>query len=403
MARFWQHRLRLPFLVQSIPMSPPVSTDLARPKSVLESVLVPLVILGLLYAFVCAINVMGAGLKILAQAPATEATVQGLFARAANPVAGLFVGILVTSFVQSSSFTTSLTVGLVATGQISVVSAVPIVMGANIGTSVTNILVSLGHVSARLEFRRAFGAAIVHDIFNVLTVVLILPIELTTHALSRTATILASVFISPTETVPSNPLKAATKPVVDGICVGLEHLLAAREEWIGAIMGLAGLLALLLSLVLLVRVLKRLILTRLEAFFARYFFRNWALALTLGLCVTVMVQSSSVTTSLVVPLAGAGVLRLQQVFPYTLGANIGTTVTSLLAAAATGTPAGLAVAFAHLLFNTVGTAVFLPLRAIPIGLAHWYATLAATRRGLALLYLVVVFFVLPILCIMLTR
>ena len=380
----------------------PAPTDLARPKSVLGPILVPLLILALLYAFICAINVMGAGLKILAQAPATEATIQGLFARAANPLAGLFVGILITSFVQSSSFTTSLTVGLVATGQISVVGAVPIIMGANIGTSVTNILVSLGHVSARLEFRRAFGAAIVHDIFNVLTVALILPIELTTHALSRAAVALASVFISPTETVPTNPLKAATKPVVDGVRAALEHLLATRQEWIGAAMGLIGLAALLLSLILLVRVLKRLVLARLEAFFARYFFRNWVLALTLGLCVTVMVQSSSVTTSLVVPLAGAGVLRLQQVFPYTLGANIGTTVTSLLAAAATGTPAGLAVAFAHLLFNAAGTAIFLPLRAIPIRLAHWYATLAATRRGLALMYLVMVFFVLPILCIMLS-
>jgi sodium-dependent phosphate cotransporter len=93
---------------------------------------------------------------------------------------------------------------------------------------------------------------------------------------------------------------------------------------------------------------------------------------------------------------------LHQIFPYTLGANIGTTVTSLLAAAATGTPAGLAVAFAHLLFNAAGTAVFLPLRVVPIRLAHWYATLAATRRGLALMYLVVVFFALPILCIILT-
>ena len=127
---------------------------------------------------------------------------------------------------------------------------------------------------------------------------------------------------------------------------------------------------------------------------------------------TVVVQSSSVTTSVIVPLIGAGVLKIKQVFPYTLGANIGTTVTAILgglaiAAMAAGASVevqtaaafALSVAFAHLLFNIYGTLVFWPLQWIPISLAKGYAKLASSRRLLAAAYIVVVFFIVPALVI----
>ena len=79
---------------------------------------------------------------------------------------------------QSSSASTSVIVGLVASGALGVEQAVPMVMGANIGTTVTNTLVSLGHVRQSAEFKRAFAAATVHDFFNVLAVSILLPIEL---------------------------------------------------------------------------------------------------------------------------------------------------------------------------------------------------------------------------------
>lgn len=373
------------------------SSPAGRVFATLRPFLLGLTIFFLLYAFICGINVMGGGLKILACCPATSSMIAGLFARASHPVAGLFVGVLITSLVQSSSFTTAITVSMVASGLLPVSHAIPIVMGANIGTSVTNTLVSMGHISARLEYRRAFGAAIVHDVFNLLNVAILLPIEIKTGLLSKTATALAGVFVRSTAEEPDSALKAATTPVVSAI----EHLLGGpmrlAPEWVGTAMAVIGLVGLLASLILLVRALKGLMLARLEAFFARYFFRNWLAGLVLGTIVTAVIQSSSVTTSLIVPLVGAGVLRLRQVFPYTLGANIGTTVTALIAAAAN--PAGLAIAFAHLLFNLIGTCIFLPLRFIPIRIAQWYARLVSVRRGLAILYIVVLFFLLPILCI----
>ena len=81
----------------------------------------------------------------------------------------------------------------------------------------------------------------------------------------------------------------------------------------------------------LVKLLRSLVLEKIEAFFDQYIFKTALRAVGFGVLITIMVQSSSITTSLVVPLAGAGVLSLRQIFPFTLGANIGTTVTALMA------------------------------------------------------------------------
>lgn len=63
---------------------------------------------------------------------------------------------------------------------IDVPAAIPIVMGANVGTSVTNTIVSLTHAADRAEFERAFAGATVHDMFNWLTVIVLLVIEVST-------------------------------------------------------------------------------------------------------------------------------------------------------------------------------------------------------------------------------
>lgn len=94
------------------------------------------------------------------------------------------VGILATVLVQSSSTSTSIVVGLVGADVVSVRQAIPIIMGANIGTSVTNTIVSMAHVGDRLELERAFSGATVHDMFNMLCVLTLLPVEIIIAALS---------------------------------------------------------------------------------------------------------------------------------------------------------------------------------------------------------------------------
>ncbi|MCD8487567.1 MAG: Na/Pi symporter [Desertifilum sp.] len=117
-----------------------------------------------------------------------ENAAEFLLATTANPIAGVFVGILATTLVQSSSTSTSLTVALVASGTLGVAGAIPIMLGANIGTSVTNTIVALGHFHNRDEFRKAFTGALVLDFFNIIAVAIFLPLELFFNVLSWPAT-----------------------------------------------------------------------------------------------------------------------------------------------------------------------------------------------------------------------
>ncbi len=357
------------------------------------------------YLFIASVNMMGTGLKCVADDDAGRNFLQWLFGLVSeHPLTGLFIGLLATSLVQSSSFTTSMTVGLVAVGDISLVSAIPIIMGANIGTSVTNTLVSLANVRRRLEFRRSLGGAIVHDFFNVLSVLVILPLEMAFGIISRPAGMISRA-LGHTRFFQSDPsrqmgfLKRMFGVVgrffswlfIDGL--GLSPTLG------GTVIAILALLLLFAALWLLVSLLRGLLLNRLSGMFKKTLFRRPSIAFVVGIVTTVSVQSSSVTTSLVVPLVGAGVLKLRQIYTYTMGANIGTTITAMLAALGTGSAAAMACAFAHLLFNLYGTVIFWPLQFIPISLAEGFAKLASRRRLVAALYIIVFFFLLPLLAI----
>ncbi len=345
-----------------------------------------LLLLALLYGFFLGLDLMGLAFKLFGKGFAEQ-----LIAQTANPFVGLFVGILATTLVQSSSTTTSLTVGLVAAGALTIEGAIPIIMGANIGTSVTNTLVSLAHVTRREEFRRAFAGATVHDFFNWLTVLILFPLELAMGYLAKTARFFEEILEGTGGIHLFDPLKAVVRPVAQGLAA-----------WLGS----SGLLTLALGVGLiflclryLVTLLRSMLSGKAEEVLHRTLFRSAWAAIAAGTAVTVMVQSSSITTSTIVPLVGAGVLTLEQVFPFTLGANLGTTVTAILAALATGDPAAVTVALSHLLFNITGSVLIYPLpaiRRIPLALARGVGNLAARSRVLAGLYILVVFYLLPL-------
>ncbi len=139
-------------------------------------------VFALLYLFLVGVKLLENGIEGLGSS-FTDSLFQGV----SNPLAGLFVGILATVLVQSSSVTTSTIVGLVGTGVLPVAQAVPMIMGANIGTTVTNTIVSLAHIRQSEEFKRAFTAATMHDFFNIIAVAVLLPVELLTGAISGLA------------------------------------------------------------------------------------------------------------------------------------------------------------------------------------------------------------------------
>jgi sodium-dependent phosphate cotransporter len=357
-----------------------------------------------LYLFICAINVMGDGLKLMAQASPTEGWIDYLLSGATNPFAALTAAVVVTAVVQSSSFTTSMIITMAAAGVIRVETAVFAVMGANIGTSVTSTLVALGNMRIRRQFRRAFSAAIVHDIFNLLCVAVLFPLEWATGWLSHLAELVAQGLGVETEGKPTSIVKVMTKPVVEGLEWAAD-LVFANQAWIGLTVAVAGLGLLFVSLAMLVRNLKGALLRQIEKLFRSIFFRNDFLAGTVGTITTVLVQSSSVTTSLIVPLAGAGAVKLRRVFSFVLGANIGTTVTGIIAAAAVVEHRDVAVTVAacHVLFNIAGITIWYPLRRVPIFLAGWYGRLAARSKRYAFVFLMTVFLVIPAIGLLITE
>lgn len=341
-----------------------------------------LLLAGLLYLFLLSISMMGAAFKLFGRGFAQE-----LIETTSNPFIGLLIGILATSIIQSSSTTTSLVVGLVGADALTISNAIPIIMGSNIGTSITNTIVSLGHVSRRQEFQRAFAGSTVHDFFNLMAVALFLPLQLMTNFLGVSARFLADLFQSFGGLKTTSPIKVITNPTIEVIEVVTGNS--------GLIMLGLSFIFLFVALRYLTRVLKSLILGKVEALFDEYIFKTAVRGFIAGIIVTVLVQSSSITTSIVVPLLGAGILTLEQIFPYTLGANIGTTLTAILASLATGDLAAVTVAFAHLMFNVFGVIVIYPLRQIPMFTARKLAEQAVRNRLIPLGYILVVFFIVP--------
>ncbi|MCF8473178.1 MAG: Na/Pi symporter [Emcibacter sp.] len=353
-----------------------------------------LFVIFLIYLLITAVGMIGSGFKGATKGHATD-----LFAFATNPFMGLVIGVIATAMIQSSSTVTSIIVGLVA-GGLPVEMAVPMVMGANIGTTITNTIVSLGHINRKKEFRRAFAAATVHDFFNLMAVVIFLPIEIIFHPLQKIAGFLAEYFVGG-ENLSVKGLdfiKPITHPVIS-LFKDLSKMIS--EQAADILLVVFGIMIIFLTIIFIGKLLKKLMVGRAKEIMHSSIGRGPVSGIFSGTIITVLVQSSSTTTSLMVPLAGSGVFKLKQIYPFTLGANIGTTITALLAATAISGPSAilaLQIALVHFIYNF--SAVILiygikGLRKIPLNSALWLARLASERKTVALLYMLGVFFVIP--------
>lgn len=361
-------------------------------KNTISVVVRALLVVLLLYLFLVSIGLMGGAFKGFGEGFANK-----LIATTSDPLVGLFIGILATSLVQSSSTITSLVVGIVGAGCLEVACAIPIIMGANVGTTVTNTLVSLGHVGRRDEFRRAIGAATVHDFFNLICVAILFPLELMTGYLCHAATWLATRFVGTSTVTFHSPVKLIVKPAVKAVEQGLGHLFSS-PAWIYGIMAALSMVVLFAALYFIVKIMKSLVVNRAEIVLDNVISRSAWLGFIAGLFFTIIVQSSSITTSLMIPLVASGIFTVETVFPITIGANIGTTTTAILASLATGNVNAIVIAFAHFLFNLTGTVLIYPIsifRKVPIMLAKGLGNLAAEKRYYAFLYVLGLFFCVP--------
>lgn len=355
-----------------------------------------------IYGILLSVGMVGSGFK---WASGGSEGARELFEFATNPFVALLIGILATSLVQSSSTVTSVVVGLVA-GGLPIEIAIPMVMGANVGTTITNTLVSLGHVRKKSEFRAAFAAATVHDFFNLICVAIFLPLEIIFGFLAK-ASAWASSYLVGGESMSIkgfNFIKPITKPVIGEVKGFLGSVMPDKFAAIALIV--LGVLAIFIAITLIGRILRSLMVGRAKAILHGAIGRGPIAGIASGSVVTVLVQSSSTTTSLMVPLVGSGVFKPKDIYPFTLGANIGTTITALLAATAlsgAGAVAGMQIALVHLFYNLLGVLVVygLPfLRDIPLKGAERLAEVATQRHSLAAAYVLTVFFIIPGICVL---
>lgn len=358
----------------------------------------------LFYLLIFSIEMIGDGFKLAAADNAKQ-----LFDFARNPIVGLMIGILATTMVQSSSTTTSIVVSLVASGM-PVSIAVPIIMGANIGTTITNTLASLGSAGEKEPFRRAFAAATVHDFFNLMAVAIFLPLEMATGFLERIAGGMANAFsgASGADTDSTDFLDTIIGVPAGFLVDNVFKPLAPNEMAAGIIVAVVGVVGILLVVRFIGIVLGQLMVGNAKNLLHNSIGRGPVAGMGSGMLVTVMAQSSSVTTSLMVPLAAAGTIKTRAIYPYTLGANVGTTMTALLASMAVtdNKEQALQIAFVHLMFNVSAILVIyvLPfLRQFPLRGAETLARLATENKMYVVGWVLGVYVALPLVAIFISN
>ena len=327
------------------------------------------------YLFLVSIDLMGIAFK-----GSGKGFTRTLMQTTSNPFIGLAIGIVVTSIIQSSSTTTSIIVAMVGAGTLPLKSAIPMLMGANIGTTVTNTIVSFGYIGRKTEFERSFGASIVHDMFNIYATMILFPLELYTGIIYKTAIVLVKIFEGMGGFKFTSPLKIIIRPITSPIAGFIGN------HFVILILALLGLF---FAMTRIVSCMKGIVMEKIEKVLNRYLFRNAIVSLLFGMFFTALVQSSSITVSILIPIVGAGVLTIEQIFPYTLGANIGTTITAMLAALTIGKEAAMIVAFSHLTFNVFGILIFYPLKAIPIRTAKAIASFVSKSKKNFIIFIII--------------
>ncbi|WP_083280189.1 Na/Pi symporter [Corynebacterium sp. HMSC29G08] len=353
------------------------------------------------------VGMIGDGFKGIAGDRAQE-----LFSFAENPFVGLAIGIVATAIIQSSSTTTSIVVGMIA-GGLPLNIAIPMLFGANMGTSVTSTLVALGLAGNKKQFQRGFSMATVHDFFNLIAILIFFPLEIFTGFLGKTATSISPSLSGQGDGVVSGIFEAIgdfidliTEPLV-----GLAGMLAAPlgDVWGGVALAVVGIVLILFSIQFIGNILTALLVGKAQEILYAALGKNAFVGVLSGATITTLVQSSSTTTALTVPLAASGKFEVRTLFPFVVGANIGTTVTGLIAAfSASGAEAEAAMAGAlvHTLFNTFAAILILGvpfMRKLPPLCSDWLAELATKNKLYVVAWIGGVFFILPIVAVVISN
>ena len=438
-------------IVNNLEISNHIKIDEIKSFSLFDRFVYFLYLMGLLYFFIFGLDLMSNSFKAL-----SGKNVGLFFSYINNPIAGLMVGIIVTVFLQSSSTTTSIIVTMVGSDIIDVETAIPLIMGANIGTSITNTLVSYGHINDKEEYKLAFTGAIVHDIFNYLSVMILLPIEIITRLISfpllyTLSKKFTNIFLGVNSLTFKSPLKIIVKPFIEKFlsvdkdvikayatgCIECGNVTnycwdldkencLSQSEWneeysqviddgflmnlgdkVGGFIGLSiALIVLCISLYNIVKTLHKQVMYnrgkgKVLSIVKKSLSISPYLTMFVGMILTMSVQSSSIITSTFTPLVGLSILTVEQMFPLTLGANIGTTFTAFLASLVTESTNAIQIAICHLLFNIIGITIWYPIpyiRKLPLSISYNLGNLLYKYNWFSLFYILYTFLIFPVIC-----
>lgn len=339
-----------------------------------------------LAAFLLAVSLMGESFNALGKGAA-----ESILVATSNPFIGLFIGLLITALIQSSSTSTAMIVAAVASGSLTLTDSVPMIMGANIGTTLTSTIVALGYITDKNEFRRALATGTVHDFFNILTTLILFPLEYYYGIISYLSQYITSYFVDPA---------ANSNEVVDGFeLFSSIPLTTYIVDFVdnGLISILLSFIILFVAIKVLSRQISKVLISEPQENLQNLIFNNPWKSFGIGAGLTAAVQSSSITTSLVIPFVATKRIELKNAAPFIIGANIGTTITAFIAVLFKSN-AAMSIAVTHLLFNVVGMIFFLPFPAIRnllIALASKFGSLTFRHRLIGFTYIIFTFFVIP--------
>ena len=402
-----------------------------------------------LFFFMVGLDLLGSSARVLGSCSAGE-----VFSDEMNPVAALMIGTLAAALLQSGSATISIIVSLVGGGVIGMQTGIYIMMGANVGRTVTSTIVAIGHSGNADELERSFAGATVDDMFNLMNATVHFFVEITTGYLYRVSLFIVgdnsdregqgSKWTSPLRTMITDitkpiivPNKKVAKDVARGSktcddyypvfcandvtdysscvrngsvglitcdkklgCPAFFRKDASRrdDEISGAIVFVLGLAIVFVCLIAIVTVLQRSLSGMSTRIMSKANSLSGYLAIPVGGALAFYVQNSIVFTSMLVPFVGSGAVGLETMHALTLGANLGTTVTGLLASLVSDGTVPLQMALCNVIFNVTGVVLFYPIpfmRMLPLNAAKALGRSTRQFRLFPIMYLVVVFGVMP--------
>eukprot|EP00934_Nitzschia_sp_Nitz4_P000057 Nitzschia sp. Nitz4//scaffold316_size20630//13831//16335//NITZ4_008657-RA/size20630-processed-gene-0.27-mRNA-1//-1//CDS//3329547517//57//frame0 len=410
-------------------------------------------LVGVLLIIFC-LYFLGLGLELLSGGATVFSTcfAAPIVAKSENAFSDLMSGLLLTVLLQGSSSTFTLVVNLLRDDHrmINMRQAIFIMMGANIGTTITNTIVALGHFRHSSQLELAFAGATVHDLFNIFTVLVLFPLEAASGFLES----LSKRLVTGANTEYVNrwlgPVQSLVRPLAFKLLIPNEdiiHDVAAGgscssfypiecinpdtptfdtcpnvgliscdpdsgdcpsffdpsagqkgDQASGLVVLIIGLVLTFLSLFSIVHVLSKLLHgVSLRVLYKATNINGWLLIL-FGTGLTLLLQSSSMTVSFLTPVVGMGALRIRQMYPLSIGANLGTAISVIITVSSMENGQALQLAVAHFLFNTMGILIWYalpPMRHLPLTCAKRLGQYAKVWHSIAVLYVLMVFFVLP--------